>query len=72
MKILVLNGSPAGENSITLYTVKYIQKHFPNYVFEILNVGQRIKRFEKDFALCRAALESADVILLSRTPAWQQ
>jgi hypothetical protein len=29
MKIVVLNGSPKGEDSITLQYVAYIQKHFP-------------------------------------------
>ena len=65
MKILVLNGSPAGNNSITLYTVKYIKKHFPNCSFEVLNVGQSIKKFEKDFEPCKKALEEAELILFS-------
>ena len=65
MKVLVLNGSPAGKNSITLYTVKYIQKHFPNCSFEILNVAQSIKKYEKDFAPCKQALEGAELILFS-------
>ena len=63
MKVLVLNGSPAGDNSITLYTVKYIQKHFPDHEFEVLNVGQRIRACEKDFAPCKKALEEAELIL---------
>lgn len=65
MKILVLNGSPAGKNSITLYTVKYIKKHFPNCSFEVLNVGQSIKKIEKDFEPCKKALEEAELILFS-------
>ena len=48
MKVLVLNGSPSGENSTTLYTVKYIEKMFPESTFEVLNVGQQIKSMEKD------------------------
>ena len=63
MKIIVLNGSPSGENSITLYTVKFIQKHFKDCDFEVLHVGQRIRKFEKDFAPCAEALEKADLIL---------
>ena len=63
MKIIVLNGSPAGENSITLYTVKYIQKHFPSCEFDVLHVGQRIRSYEKDFSACKEALASADLIL---------
>ena len=65
MKILVLNGSPSGENSVTLYTVKYIQKHFPSCSFEVLHVGQRIRAFEKDFSACEKALAGAELILFS-------
>ena len=49
MRILVLNGSPAGEDSITLFTVKYLNKLFPEEVFETLHVGQRIRQYEKSF-----------------------
>ncbi|MBR0413652.1 MAG: NAD(P)H-dependent oxidoreductase [Clostridia bacterium] len=65
MKIVVLNGSPAGKNSITLYTVKFLQKHFGNCRFEVLHVGQSIKKYERDFSECKAALESADLILFA-------
>ena len=63
MKAVILNGSPSGENSITLYTVKYIEKHFPECEFEVLHVGQKIKKFEKDFSPCVPALESAELIV---------
>ena len=63
MKILVLNGSPSGENSITLQTVRYLQKLCPHCSFEILHVGQRIRAMEKDFAPCTEALERAELIL---------
>ena len=63
MKVLVLNGSPAGENSITLQTVLYIQDHFPDVTFETLHVGQRIRSIEKDFSASEQALKEADLIL---------
>ena len=63
MKVLVLNGSPAGENSITLQTVLYLQKSFPSCEFEILQVGQRIKTMERNFTACAEALRAADLIL---------
>ncbi len=62
-KIIVLNGSPAGENSITLFTVKYIERFFSDCSFEVLHVGQKIKQMERDFSASAAALESADLIL---------
>ena len=63
MKVLVLNGSPAGEDSITLYTVKYIEKHFPGCAFEVIHVARKIKAIEKDFSACAASLRGADLIL---------
>ena len=65
MKITVLNGSPKGDYSITLQTVKFIEKHNPAHSFTVLNVGQRIKTYEKDFSEAAAALKDADMILFS-------
>ena len=63
MNILVLNGSPKGQNSITLQTVRYIEKLCPKHTFEVLHVGQRIKALERDFSPAREALERADLLL---------
>ncbi len=63
MKILILNGSPSGVNSITLQTALYIQRFFPDHSYRVLHVGREIRRMEKDFSGCRSALEEADLIL---------
>ncbi len=65
MNILVLNGSPKGKYSITLQTVKYLEKLCPRHTFEVLHVGQRIKALEKDFSEAAQALERADLIIFS-------
>ena len=65
MKILVLNGSPKGQYSITLQTVLYLQKHYPQHSFEVLHVGQRIKTYEKDFAPVAEAARQADLLLFA-------
>ena len=65
MNILVLNGSPKGENSITLQTVLYLQKKFPGHEFSFLHVGQRIKALEKDLTPARQLLEKAELLLFS-------
>ncbi|MBQ8368848.1 MAG: NAD(P)H-dependent oxidoreductase [Clostridia bacterium] len=65
MNILVINGSPKGENSVTLQTVHYIGKCCRHHTFEILHAGQRIKALERDFSPARDALERADMILFS-------
>ena len=63
MNILVLNGSPAGNDSITLYTVLFIQKHFPDHHYRILHVGQQIRKMEKDSSLWTEPLRQADLII---------
>ena len=63
MKIAVLNGSPAGPDSITLFTLQFIQKHFPEHQYEILHVGQRIRALEKDPSKWTETLRTADLII---------
>ncbi len=65
MKILVLNGSPKGNYSITLQTIKFLQLKNPDHEFEVLNVGQQIKKFEKDFSFAKETLENADLLIFS-------
>ena len=63
MNILVLNGSPAGKDSITLYTMLFIQKHFPEHHYEILHVGQQIRKMENDHSAWSELLKKADLIV---------
>ncbi len=63
MNILVLNGSPAGKDSITLQTVEYLKLFRPEHCWEVLHVGQRIRGFEKDFTEAREAFRRADLVL---------
>ncbi|MBR2984595.1 MAG: NAD(P)H-dependent oxidoreductase, partial [Clostridia bacterium] len=65
MKILVLNGSPKGNYSVTLQTVLFLQNKFPSHQFEIINVGQQIRLFEKDMTKPIEAINNADLILFS-------
>ena len=65
MNILVLNGSPKGENSITLQTVRFLEALHPEHTFRVLHVGQRIKALEKDFSPAAEALAGAELLLFS-------
>jgi len=47
MKIVILNGSPKGEFSITLQYVRFIQKKFPQHELKIIHVSKHIKKIEK-------------------------
>ena len=63
MNILVINGSPAGENSITLQTVEYLKILFPEHEYKTLHAAQKIRSIEKDFSDAEASLKEADLIL---------
>lgn len=65
MHIAVINGSPKGEYSITLQTVYYLQRKFPEHTFTVIHAGQKIKALEKDFSKAKEELEKADVLLFS-------
>ena len=65
MNILVINGSPKGKYSITLQTVNYLAKLYPEHAFDILDVGRKIKAFEKDFSPAAKAIEKAELLLFS-------
>ena len=65
MNILVINGSPKGENSITLQTVRYLEKLNPQHCFEVLHAGMKIKALEKDFSPAISAMEKADMLLFA-------
>ncbi|AIQ13003.1 NAD(P)H-dependent oxidoreductase [Paenibacillus durus] len=58
MKIVVLNGSPKGDDSVTLHYIKYIEKKFPQHVFTYLNVAHSIKKLENDLAFFGNVMES--------------
>ena len=65
MKILVLNASPKGKDSVTVHTAMYLEKLHPEHDFTFIPVGQRIKSYEKDFSPLREELEKAELILFS-------
>ena len=65
MNILVLNGSPKGENSITLQTVRFWEILYPEHRFSVLHVGQKIRSFERDFTEAADAITKAEVLLFS-------
>ena len=63
MHILVVNGSPKGNNSVTLHSCLFLEKKFPEHSFTYIAAGQKIKTIEKDFAPSLQLLLEADMIL---------
>ncbi len=48
MKIIVLNGSPKGETSVTMQYIKYIENTYKSHQFEYINISQKINQIEKN------------------------
>ncbi|MBE5874112.1 MAG: iron-sulfur protein [Lachnospiraceae bacterium] len=65
MKIAVINGSPKGKYSITLQTVRYLKRKYPEHEFAVLHAGQRIKALEKNFTEAKELLDTCDAVLFS-------
>ncbi len=58
MEIVVINGSPKGENGVTIQYVAYLEKIFPRNKFQIFHVGKNIKKLEKDQAYFQETLKA--------------
>jgi len=66
MSIVVLNGSPKGELSVTLQSVAHLAARHPEVTFTTVHGAQRIKRLEGDpaaFDQIMAQVRAADAVL---------
>jgi len=66
MKIVVLNGSPKGEVSVTMQYVAFMALKFPEHEFQIHHVAQAIKTIESDqntFERITKAISDAEGVL---------
>lgn len=66
MTILVLNGSPKGDNSVTMSYIKYLEIEFPEHTFKFRHIAQTIQRIEKDnekFDTLMHEVSQCDVVL---------
>ena len=48
MKIVILNGSPKGDESVTMQYILYAQKKHSEHQYVILNVAQQVSKLEKN------------------------
>ena len=65
MKIAVINGSPKGDYSITLQTVKYLAVRYPMHEFDVVSANSLICAKEDKLDELKARVESADALLFS-------
>nr|WP_319375753.1 NAD(P)H-dependent oxidoreductase [uncultured Methanoregula sp.] len=72
MKICVLNGSPKGQESITIQYVRFLEQAFPAHTFVIEDVGQKISAIEnrkEEFKKVIQSVSTAEIILFA-TPVY--
>ena len=65
MHFLIVNGSPKGENSITLQTSLYLEKRRPEHRFTVLDAGHRLPYWEKHPDEAAEQMGEADCIIFS-------
>lgn len=65
MKVLVINGSPKGKNSITYQTIRFLQRKFPKDEFEVIHAGAQIRALEQDMWLVKEGVRNAQMILFA-------
>lgn len=72
MKLVILNGSPKGELSVTLQYINFIQKKFPEHEYQVFNISQQIKKYTENPSAVKevlSAVRKADGIIWS-TPVY--
>lgn len=66
MKIVILNGSPKFEKSVTIQSMKYLEQNYEKHEFEYIHIVKEVKNYEEDAeklkAVCTKIQESDAVI----------
>ena len=66
MNILVLNGSPKGDLSVTMQYVAFLQSMNPHHSLKIINIAQQIRQIEQSeekFNEILSEIKNADGVL---------
>lgn len=66
MKIIILNGSPKLEKSVTMQSIKYLEQNYEKHEFEYIHIIKEIYGYTKDIdklkALC-TKIQEADAVI---------
>ena len=65
MKILILNGSPKAKNSITLQSMRYLEKHHPEHTFKYLDIASKLKSLERDFSPAAEEMQASELLIFT-------
>lgn len=65
MNVLVINGSPRGDKSVSLQTMKYLEIVYPEDHFEFINVSAKIAYYETHIEEISNLINESDIIVFS-------
>lgn len=65
MNVLILNGSPKSENSITYQTCLFLEKRFDSHTHDVVHVGKQIKSLEKDMSNVVEKVQKSDLLIFA-------
>ncbi len=66
MNVVILSGSPKGKDSVSLQSMNYISKKFPENTYETIHVSQTIKKIESEagnFDKIIESISNADLVM---------
>ncbi|TYT75840.1 NAD(P)H-dependent oxidoreductase [Desulfobotulus mexicanus] len=69
MQITVISGSPKGELSVTLQSLRYLEKIFPEHSMDVIHVGQSIRAIEEKAEKreeISALVSAADLVIFAQ------
>ncbi len=64
-KVLVINGSPKGEYSVTLQTTKYLEVLNQDVAFEVAHVGAKLAYYDKNIDILVDSIKDSDMVIFS-------
>ena len=59
MRIVVLNGSPTGQTSVTMQVVHFVEQRFPQHDFASVDIASQARKIEADEDSFRDAIDNA-------------
>jgi multimeric flavodoxin WrbA len=66
MKIIILNGSPKFEKSVTMQSIRYLEQNYKKHEFKYIHIIKETKFYEEDIeklkSLCRE-IQEADAVI---------
>ena len=66
MKVTILSGSPKGENSVSLQSMYFLTKKFPEHEYSVFHISKQIKKLEEkkeEFENILRSVSESDLVI---------